>query len=141
MQNTLTNHRYLKTDHMPQLKIRQLQYEISSWKRLLDFIMDENIHLKNRLSEILKDRFDKYLLEEVDGFQSRFIRADNLIALLRNEITEVDKLLRQEMFKEGNLLKNAEIKVKRLHKNINNAEKQFGRLKSDFHRFLTHNII
>lgn len=141
MQNTLINHGYLKTDKMPELKIKQLQYEINSWKRLLDFIMDENIHLKNRLSEILKERFDKYLLEEVDGFQSRFIRADNLIALLRNEITEVDKLLRHEMFKEGNLLKNAEIKVKRLHKNINNAEKQFSRLKSDFHRFLSHNII
>jgi len=126
---------------MPELKIKQLQYEINSWKRLLDFIMDENIHLKNRLSEILKDRFDKYLLEEVDGFQSRFIRADNLVALLRNEITEVDKLLRHEMFKEGNLLKNAEIKVKRLHKNINNAEKQFNRIKSDFHRFLSHNIL
>lgn len=141
MQNTLINHGYLKTDHMPELKIKQLQYEINSWKRLLDFIMDENIHLKNRLSEILKDRFDKYLLEEVDGFQSRFIRADNLVALLRNEITEVDKLLRHEMFKEGNLLKNAEIKVKRLHKNINNAEKQFNRIKSDFHRFLSHNIL
>jgi regulator of replication initiation timing len=141
MQNTLINHRYSRTDHIPELKIKQLQYEINSWKRLLDFIMEENIHLKNRLSEILKDRFDKYLLEEVDGFQTRFIRKDNLIALLRNEITEVDKLLHQEMFLEGTLLKNAEIKVKRLHKNINNAEKQFGRLKSDFHRFLSHNIL
>ena len=53
---------------MPELKLKQLQNESDSWKKLLGFMMDENIRLKNRLSELLKDKFDKNLLEEVESF-------------------------------------------------------------------------
>ena len=55
---------------MPELKLKQLKYESDTWKRLLDFMMDENIQLKNRLSEVLKDQFDKNLLDDVERFQS-----------------------------------------------------------------------
>jgi hypothetical protein len=126
---------------MSYLKKKQLQYEINNLKRLLDFMTDENIHLKNRISEILSDRFDTYLLEEVDGFQSSLIREDNLIALLKNEITEVDSLMRKEADKDAGLLKKTEVKLKRLHRNMQTAEKQFGKLKLQFHRFLSKNIV
>jgi hypothetical protein len=126
---------------MPHLKIKQLQYEINSWRRLLDYLTEENIEMKNRLSEILKEKFDTYLLEEVDGFQSRFIRKDNLIALLRNEIKELDAIPVAEISKDERILKKMVIKIKRLHKNISNTEKQFGKLKSDFHKFLSTNIL
>jgi hypothetical protein len=122
-------------------KKKQLQYEINNLKRLLDFMTDENIHLKNRISEILSDRFDKYLLEEVDSFQSSFIREDNLITLLRNEITELDSLLAKEVYHENGLLKKAETKLKRLHRNLHVTEKQFDNLKLKFHRFLSKNIV
>jgi hypothetical protein len=129
------------TEQLPDLKLKQLQYEIDSCKRMLDFMSEENIHMKNRISEILKEKFDTWLLEEVDGFQTRFIRKDNLIALLRNEISEMDKLLLHAMYKEGKPDKKIEIKLKRLHRNIDNTEKQSGKLKSDFHRFLSTNIL
>ena len=90
---------------MNYLKKKQLQYEINNLKRLLDFMTDENVHLKNRIAEILSDRFDTYLLEDVDSFQSSILREDNLIALLRNEITEVDSLLSRETNKDAGLLK------------------------------------
>jgi hypothetical protein len=102
---------------------------------------DENIHLKNRISEILSDRFDKYLLEEVDCFQSSFIREDNLITLLRNEITEVGSLLEKQVYNESALLKKAETKLKRLQRNMHVTEKQFEKLKLKFHRFLSKNIV
>jgi hypothetical protein len=126
---------------MPHLKIKQLQYQVNSWKRLLDYLTEENIQMKNRLSEILKEKFDTYLLEEVDGFQTRFIRKDNLIALLRNEIKELDEIPVAEISKDERILKKMIIKIKRLHKNISNTEKQFGKLKSDFHKFLSTNIL
>jgi hypothetical protein len=126
---------------MSYLKKKQLQYEINNLKRLLDFMTDENVHLKNRISEILSDRFDTYLLEEVDGFQSSLIREDNLIALLKNEITEVDSLMRKEADRDAGLLKKTEVKLKRLHRNMQTAEKQFGKLKLRFHRFLSKNIV
>ena len=126
---------------MPQLKIKQLQYEISSWKRFLDYLTEENIQMKNRLSEILKDKFDSYLLEEVDGFQTRFIRKDNLVEVLRNEVMELDETPVAEIFKDERIFKKITAKIKRLHKNISNTEKQFSKLKSDFHKFLSTNIL
>lgn len=126
---------------MPQLKIKQLQYEISSWKRFLDYLTEENIQMKNRLSEILKDKFDSYLLEEVDGFQTRFIRKDNLVEVLRNEVMELDETPVAEIFKDERIFKKIKAKIKRLHKNISNTEKQFSKLKSDFHKFLSTNIL
>ena len=59
--------------------------------------MDENIQLKNRLSEVLRDRFDKNLLVEVEVFQNYFIKEDAPIAFLRNNVAELDKLLVRDM--------------------------------------------
>jgi regulator of replication initiation timing len=125
---------------MPELKLKQLQYEADTWKRLLGFMMDENIHLKNRVSQILKDRFDENLLEEVEVFQSSFIKEDALIGLLRNDVAELDKLLQKEVFEDGVIIKNVESKLKKLRHNIKNAEKQFGKLKIDFNNYLSENI-
>lgn len=122
-------------------KKKQLQFEVNYLKRLLEFIVDENIHLKNRISEILSEKFDTFLLEEVDNFQSRLIKEDHLIILLNNEITEINALLATELNKDGAVMKNIEIKLKRLHRNMRIAEKQFGKLKTAFHRFLSKNIV
>jgi regulator of replication initiation timing len=125
---------------MPELKLKQLQYEADTWKRLLGFMMDENIHLKNRISQILKDRFDENLLEEVEVFQNNFVKEDALIGLLRNDVAELDKLLQKEVFEDGTIVKNVESKLKKLRHNIKNAEKQFGKLKMDFNNYLSENI-
>jgi regulator of replication initiation timing len=125
---------------MPELKLKQLQYEAETWKRLLGFMTDENIHLKNRLSEILKDRFDKNLLDEVERFQSRFVQEDQMIGLLRNEVAELGKLLVREVFEDGSIIKQVDRKLKKLRDNINNAEKQFGKLKTEFNSYLSENM-
>jgi regulator of replication initiation timing len=125
---------------MPELKLKQLKYEADTWKRLLGFMMEENIHLKNRVSQILKDRFDENLLEEVEVFQSSFIKEDEMIGLLRNDVAELDKLLQKEVFEDGIIIKNIESKLKKLRHNIKNAEKQFGKLKMDFNNYLSENI-
>jgi Txe/YoeB family toxin of Txe-Axe toxin-antitoxin module len=126
---------------MSYLKKKQLQYEVDTLKRLLDFMTDENIHLKNRIAEILSDRFDTYLLEEVDNFQSSLVKEDDLIVLLRNEVAEVDSLFAKETNKDADLKKKIEARLKRLHRNMHTAEKQFGKLKLKFHRFLSKNIV
>jgi hypothetical protein len=125
---------------MPELKLKQLQYEADTWRRLLGFMMEENIHLKNRVSQILKDRFDENLLEEVEAFQSSFIKEDEMIGLLRNDVAELDKLLQKEVFEDGMIIKNVENKLKKIRHNIKIAEKQFGKLKIDFNNYLSENI-
>jgi hypothetical protein len=125
---------------MAELKFKQLQYEADTWKRLLGFLMEENIHLKNRLSEILKTSFDEKLLEEVENFQSRFMSEDSMISLLRNNVAEFDKLLLREVFENGQVKKEVAKKVKIMRKNIENAEAQFSKLKAEFNNYLSENI-
>ena len=131
----------LKLDHMPELKLRQLQFESDSWKRLLGFIIDENIHLKNRLSEVLKNGFGGNWLEEMETFHNQLVKEDERISLLRNEIAELDRLLVREVFDDGRIIKDIDRRLKKLRHNITNTEEQFGKLKLEFNSFLTENIL
>lgn len=140
MQNALSNLKYFKPDGMPALKLKQLQYETDTWKRLLAFMMDENIHLKIRLSEILKDNFDVKKLEVAEDFQSNFIKEDELIGLLRNDIAELDKLFGMKIFEDGWLINEIDIKLKNLRNNIITAERRFGKLQVDFNSYLSQNL-
>ena len=125
---------------MPEFKLKQLQFENNTWKRLLCFMMDENIHLKNRIAEILKTTVEKNMLEEIENFQNSFIRQDDLIGLLRNDAFELDRLLVRERFEDGKIIKIIDDRLKKLRNNINIAEKQFSKLKSEFNNYLSENI-
>ncbi|MBK8610693.1 MAG: hypothetical protein IPL84_12335 [Chitinophagaceae bacterium] len=126
---------------MPELKLKQIEYEYNTWKRTLEYLIDENIHLKNRLSEILKNRFDKYLLEEVDDFQNRFIQEDQLVSLIRHDIVELNKLFDREIFEKEKLKPEIDKKIRKIRHNLMAAERQFGELKLDFNNFLSENIL
>ncbi len=126
---------------MPELKLKQLQFETETWKRVLGFMTDENIHLKNRLSEILKNNFNPNLLEEVEIFHNNFLKEDERIDVLKKEVTGLDKLLVREIFEDGTIIRQVDSKLKRLRNNIKIAEAQFTRLKMDFNNYLSENII
>jgi hypothetical protein len=140
MQNSLIKYDTIKLDTMPELKLKQLQYESDTWKRLLGFMTEENIHLKNRLSEILKEKFDNSLLEEVEIFQNRFVREDELIGLLREDIAALDKLLKREIFEDGKIMREVDRGLRNIRRNISVAERQFAKLKLDFNSYLSENI-
>ncbi len=125
---------------IPDLKLIQLQYESDSWKRVLAFMRDENIHLKYRLSDVLKNSFDKQLLSPLENFQSNFVKEDDLLAVLRSDLAELDKLLIWQMMNDDQLMANVDKKMKAIRCNIYNAEKQFNQLKSDFISYLTENM-
>jgi hypothetical protein len=129
-----------KTNYMPELKLKQLQYETDSWKRLLCFMQEENVHLKNRLSEVLKDRFNKDLLDELESFQSCFIKEDELIGFLRNEVAEIDAEFVKEIFIDGKINKSIDKKINLFRNNLLNAEKRFGKIKLSFNNYLSENI-
>src|SRR5450432_690975 len=122
MKNTLYDNRLSSTRIMEPAKINQLQIEINTWKRLLNFFRDENVCLKNRLSDILKNGFDRKLLEEFENFQTKFIKQDEVINFLRNDTTELDKLLLDE--KSGLEISDSRIvkKLEHLRNNMANSE-------------------
>ena len=103
-------------------------------------MMDENIHLKNRLSEVLKNGFNRNFLEEIENFQTRIIKEDERIGLLRHEVVEFDKLMAGKTFGDGQIIEEINTRIKNLRNSINNAEKQFGKLKLDFNSYLLANF-
>jgi len=125
---------------MSTLKLNQLRYESDTWKRLLGFMTDENVHLKNRLTEILKEDFNTDMLVEVEEFQNRFVKEDVIIGLVRSDIAELDKLLTLDQFSDGKVAKEIERKIKKLRNTINSAEETFGKLKLDFNSYMSENI-
>ena len=127
-------------ERAPRLNLVQLQYESDYWKRLMVFTLGENIHLKNRLAEILKNRFDEMLLDEVEAFHSRVIGVDDSVRLLRYEIAELDKLLIRERFEDGLIVKDLARKVKEIRSNVNYIEMAFIKLKTEFNNYVSENI-
>ena len=122
---------------MFELNFKQLQYESDTWKRLLEFMMEENVYQKNRLSEILMDNFAESLLADAETFLNRFIKEDDIIALLRHEVAELDKLLTRDVAKDGLQKKETLKKTGRIRNNISVAELQFKKLKTDFNSYVS----
>lgn len=125
---------------MPEIKLKQLQYEVESWQRVLRLITEENIHLKSRLSEAIQDNFDKKRLIAVEEFQTNFLKADGLIVLLRNELAELETLLVREMFEDRGMVTEITRKFKNIGTNISAAETDFIKMKSAFNNYLSQNV-
>ena len=115
-------------------KLRQLQFECDTWKRMLSFMVDENIHLKNRLSEILSDQQQNQLLNEIEDYQTRFLKIDELIRILRNDVAELEQSIKEKQDTTDNPSINN--KLSRIRLNIPLVERQLERMKMDFNSFL-----
>ena len=57
-----------KPDPMPEFTLKHLRHESEAWKRLLNFMLDENVLLKYRLAEVLKNHSDPAFLEEAEKY-------------------------------------------------------------------------
>ena len=129
----------INLDCIPFVKLEQLQFESDTWKRLLGCMVDENVRLKMRLSEVLKDKFNQNLLEDAENFQSRFLKEDELIALLRNDMAELEKVLKRETAEEA-VIKEVYKKLKVIKENIKTAEKHLSTLQLEFNNYIAENI-
>ncbi len=121
-------------------KILQYRHESDTWKRYLQFIQQENNHLKNRLSQVLQADTDYEFLERAEYFQNKFISEDDTVNMLRQDIHELDKLLAKEAGEDAVVLKELQKRLKKMHKDMEIVEKQFNKLKSDFNLYLTETI-
>ena len=101
--------------------------------------MEENIRLKNRIAEILKDNFDTGLLENIETFQNNFIDEDTRMSLLRDDVAGLEKMLVIEL-PEPESNEAIEKKLKKVSNNIIEAEKQFSGLKLAFNNYLSKNM-
>lgn len=125
---------------MIDLKLKQIKHEVETWRRMLLYMQEENIHLKNRLSEVLKDRFDKKMLEEVEVFQSKFIMQDDLITSLKKEVAAIEESMYSKKNSSIIITHPSEKNIAAIRDNLEVAEKMFAGIKTDFNHYLTENI-
>jgi len=126
---------------MQDLMLPQLTYEIETCKRLLNFITDENVHLKNRLSAVLKDNFEKNMLEEMENYLSKFVAQDELMNLLKYDLSKIEKRLWGKIHEDSEIAKDVYTGLRLLQSNILKAEGLFFQLCGDFNNFLCGRII
>ena len=125
----------LNTDSL----VDQFRHENDTWKRVLSFLKEENVILKNRLSEILQSKADcdNGFLEQVEYFQNNFLKEDEIFAFLRMEVSEQDILLIADLINKGEELKQVQKKQKQLREELENAERTFNKLKFEFNNYLS----
>lgn len=104
--------------------------EQQMWLRSLDYIQQENIHLKNRLAEMISQDIDPGALEQVEYFQNQFLNKDAIVAILRRDIA-AEKELNGQAYGKKNLKRHY-----RLRQDIEMMEKEFSKLKFEFNEYL-----
>jgi hypothetical protein len=116
--------------------LTQYRHESETWKRYLQFIQQENNHLKTRLSQVLQHDTDLDFLERAEIFQNKFLSEDETVHLLRQDVHEIEHLLIEEV-KEGSAVTNElQKKFRKLSRDMETVERQFHKLKSDFNSFV-----
>ena len=119
--------------------VDQFRHENDTWKRVLSFLTEENVILKNRLSEILqsKDECNNEFLEQIEYYQNNFLKQDEIIGFLRMEVSEQTISLVEELMDNPEELKQVQKKEKQLREELENAERNFNKLKFEFNNYLS----
>ena len=120
-----------------QSTISEFQHESNMWKRKLADLLLENAYLKNRLAEKLNEGYTtRNFLELAEQYLNRFIRKDEIINLIRHDITVYDKLLTNSRYKNNTLLEKLEQKNDRMRRELQMLDTKFNILKTQFDNFL-----
>ena len=133
--NKLLKNKIATKQSDPEKDIQQFQIEIQTWKQLLNAGMEENILLKNRISDILKNNYDHSSLEEIEEFQTRFISEDELIHSLKNDVNDSGNLLYRKLSENERMEKPFYKKMENLRRDITDFTNRFHILKLSFNDF------
>lgn len=100
---------------------------------------DENILMKARLSNILKENFDINLLPQVENLYSHLLTEEEFINLLRHNIGELDNLIEagNSKFESTSRFENM---WSTLQSQMATARIRLGLLKSEFNDFFQQRI-
>ncbi|MEP6794132.1 MAG: hypothetical protein ABJB16_07390 [Saprospiraceae bacterium] len=118
--------------------LKQIQYENETWKKVIYTMMDENVHFKLRLTEVLKPEHEKNFLEKAENFQTCFLELDEKILILRDHLTRLNKLImeKNETDQQMVIIKNSRNDFRT---NMNLLENHFNKLREDFNQYLFKN--
>ncbi len=122
---------------MNEFSIKQYWFEFETWRRLLENIQNENVYLKNRLAQIIKEEATNELLDDIEHYHNILLIEDSNIALLRNDVASQENWLRREVFEENATIKEIMKSHKKLRKEMELFEQKFNKLKFEFNTFFS----
>lgn len=120
------------------LLVSQFRSENETWNRTLESLTEEDVNLKMRLSEILKnmDKRDDGLLERIEHFHNRLLKINETIIFLRLEVNKIEKQLLKESAINTELLSGIYHMQKKIRKDMEMVEFEFHILKFDLNNFI-----
>ena len=117
-------------------KTAQFLHENISWKRLLDFFIQENSFLKTRLSEVVDKETDTVFIANAEHFQNEFILKDEYIHDIGNDIKMQEKNLQLAVIQKKEPDQKICRKQEKLRNEMSYLEKEFSVLKNEFNKYL-----
>ena len=125
----------------PEVLLSQFKNENETWKRILGYLNEENINLKNHLSEILANMTEDRngFLERVENFNDLLLKEDEIINFLNFELNEQNKKLIRTIYNNGELTESVEKNQKKLRRDLEITEQHFNKLKFRFNSYLVEN--
>jgi hypothetical protein len=120
------------------LLVSQFRSENETWNRTLESVTEEDVNLKIRLSEILKnmDQRDDILLERIEHFHNRLLKINESIVCLRSEVSKIEKQLFQDFSINTEFFSEIRQTQKKLRKDMEIVEFDFHNLKFDLNNFI-----
>lgn len=117
-------------------KTEQFLHENETWKRLLDFFIQENSYLKTRLSEVVDRETDKIFIAHAELFQNDFILIDEYILDIGKDIKLQEKNLQQAFTQKKEPENKICKKQEKLRNEMSSLEKEISSLKTRFNKYL-----
>jgi hypothetical protein len=122
-------------------KMCQFKYEASSWKRILEFIKQENIQVKNHLAEVVRfSDADEFSLNDVEFILNNLLQIEAGVRLIITDVQVFEKLIDKEIYVDGSYL-NLIHKRQMIIKDLKNIEVQFKNMQSQADSFLYNTLL
>ena len=115
----------------------QFHEETMAWLRSLEFLRQENSHLKNRLAEVVDGSGDRDFLAQAEHFQNQFIIKDEYLDEMRHDVNGQERSLQgQVRRRETGLDERLRQVQRRLRGQMDCLEREFTGLRNQFNDYI-----
>jgi len=113
----------------------QIQHELTSWLRLIEFLRQENALLKYRLSELVDNSDDPNFLQIAEYFQNEFLIKDEALKKLIKDLRDYSDIIQ----KQEQVLTHPLITHNKLRKEISQFQEKYSSLSTEFNKKMLQN--
>jgi hypothetical protein len=115
----------------------QFHEETMAWLRCLEFLRQENSHLKNRLAEVVDGSTDRDFLAQAEHFQNQFIIKDEYLDEIRHDVNGQERcLLGQVRRRETGMDELLRQVQRKLRGQMDYLEREFTGLRNQFNDYI-----